>query len=407
MVEVLLGVTGCIGAYKVPELVRLLRAGGAGVTVVMTRNAGWFVTEGTLQTLSQRPVYGDMFRPRTADGIEHIDLARRADLLLVAPATAHTLASFAGGLADDLLSTIYLASACPVMVAPAMNSFMYQHSAVQANLEILRRRGVEVVGPGTGELACGESGPGRLLEPADIAAKALALAGGKTGQILAGLNVVISSGPTREPLDGVRFLSNPATGRMGHALAEAAIHRGATVTLVSGPTHLPDPAGARVVHVTRVEEMRHAILEGSEGSDLVVMAAAVGDYRLARPAAGKLKKSARGLDLHLEPAPDILAELGRRRGSAPRPVLVGFAAETDDLVLNARRKLEAKNLDHIVANPVNRAGAGFGAETNQVTLISRNGDTDSWPVMSKSQVAARLLDHLAGVHFSAAAGTEG
>ncbi len=407
MVEVLLGVTGCIGAYKVPELVRLLRAGGAGVTVVLTRSASWFVTEGTLQTLSQRPVYGDMFRPKTVDGIEHIDLARRADLLLVAPATANTLARFAGGLADDLLSTIYLASDCPVMVAPAMNIVMYQHPAVQANLEILRRRGVEVVGPETGDLACGESGPGRLLEPADIARRALAIAGGETGQLLAGLKVVVSSGPTREPLDEVRFLSNPATGRMGHALAEAAVHRGATVTLVSGPTHLPDPAGARVVHVTRVEEMRHAILASSEGSDLVVMAAAVGDYRLARPEAGKLKKSTQGLDLHLEPAPDILAELGRRRGSAPRPVLVGFAAETDDLVPNARRKLEAKNLDYIVANPVNRAGTGFGAETNQVTLISRNGDTDAWPVMSKARVAARLLDHLAGAHFSAAAGTEG
>ncbi|MCZ6599227.1 MAG: bifunctional phosphopantothenoylcysteine decarboxylase/phosphopantothenate--cysteine ligase CoaBC, partial [Acidobacteria bacterium] len=212
--EVLLGVTGCIGAYKVPELVRLLRAGGAGVTVVLTRSASWFVTEGTLQTLSQRPVYGDMFRPKTVDGIEHIDLARRADLLLVAPATANTLARFAGGLADDLLSTIYLASDCPVMVAPAMNIVMYQHPAVQANLEILRRRGVEVVGPETGDLACGESGPGRLLEPADIARRALAVAGGETGQLLAGLKVVVSSGPTREPLDEVRFLSNPATGRM-------------------------------------------------------------------------------------------------------------------------------------------------------------------------------------------------
>ena len=405
--EVLLGVTGCIGAYKVPELVRLLRAGGAGVTVVLTRSAGWFVTEGTLQTLSQRPVYGDMFRPKTADGIEHIDLARQADLLLVAPATANTLAKFAGGLADDLLSTIYLACNCPVMVAPAMNSVMYQHPAVQANLEILRRRGVEVLGPETGDLACGESGPGRLLEAADIACRALAVAGGEAGQLLAGRNVVVSSGPTREPLDGVRFLSTPASGRMGHALAEAAVRRGATVTLVSGPTHLPDPAGARMVRVTRVEDMRAAILAGSKGSDLVIMAAAVGDYRLARPEAGKRKKSAKGLDLHLEPAPDILAELGRQRGSASRPVLVGFAAETDDLVANARRKLEAKNLDHIVANLVDSAGTGFGAETNQVTLISRNGAMDSWPVMSKARVAARLLDHLAQVHFSAVAGTEG
>jgi len=407
VVEVLLGVTGCIGAYKVPELVRLLRAGGAGVTVVMTRSAGWFVTEGTLQTLSQRPVYTDMFRPRTADGIEHIDLARRADLLLVAPATANTLGRFAGGLADDLLSTIYLACDCPVMVAPAMNSVMYQHAAVQANLDVLRRRGVNVVGPDSGDLACGESGPGRLLEPAEIAERALAVAAGNTAGLLSGLKVVVSSGPTREPLDGVRFLTNPSSGRMGHALAAAAVRRGAAVTLVSGPTHLPDPAGARVVHVARVEEMRRAILSASEECDLVVMAAAVGDYRLARPATGKLKKSSQGLDLHLEPAPDILAELGRSRGSAARPVLVGFAAETEELVPNARRKLAAKNLDHIVANPVNHPGAGFGTNDNQVTLISRTGETEAWPGMSKAQVASRLLDHLAAVHFATPAGTEG
>ena len=405
--EVLLGVTGCIGAYKAPELVRLLRAGGAGVTVVLTKSAGWFVAEGTLQTLSERPVHVDMFRPKTAAGIEHIDLARAADLLLVAPATANTIAKFATGLADDLLSTIYLAADCPVMVAPAMNSVMYAHPTVQANLESLRRRGVELVGPEVGDLACGESGPGRLTEPEEIARLALAAAGGETAQVLAGLKVVVSSGPTREPLDAVRFLSSPASGRMGHALATAAVRRGAVVTLVSGPTSLPDPAGAQVVHVTRVEEMRQAILAAGEGSDLVLMAAAVGDYRLPQPAGGKLKKSSQGLDLHLEPAPDILAEMGRRRGSSPHPVLVGFAAETDDLEANARQKLTAKNLDHILMNPVGRPGAGFAAATNQVTLISRHGEAEPWPVMSKERVAARLLDHLAEVHFSQAAGRKG
>jgi phosphopantothenoylcysteine decarboxylase/phosphopantothenate--cysteine ligase len=397
-VEVLLGVTGCIGAYKVPELVRLLRAGGAGVTVVLTRAAEWFVTPGTLQTVSERPVYTQMFAPHQAEGIEHIDLARRADLLLVAPATANIIGKFAHGIADDFLTTLHLACRCPVVLAPAMNTAMYEHPAVSANLETLRRRGVRLLGPGSGDLACGETGPGRLLEPAEIAAAVLA----PDPQTPAwqGLRVLVTSGPTREPLDAVRFISNPSSGRMGHALAAAAARRGAQVTLVSGPTHLGDPAGVQVVQVQSVEEMRQAVLAHADACDLVLMAAAVGDLRVAQPVSGKMKKTADGMVLKLESAPDILAELGRRRGSGTHPILVGFAAETDDLERHALAKMKAKNLDHIVANPVGRNDAGFAADTNQVTLLSRSGDVDPWPLMSKAQVAERLLDHLREKHFA-------
>ena len=395
--EVLLGVTGCIGAYKVPELVRLLRAGGAGVTVVMSRAAEWFVTSGALQTVSERPVYSQMFAPRQAEGIEHIDLARRADLFLIAPATANIIGKFAHGIADDFLTTLYLACRCPVVMAPAMNTAMYEHPAVQANLETLQSRGVRLLGPASGDLACGETGPGRLLEPAEIAAAVLAP--GSEDSSWRGLRVLVTSGPTREPLDAVRFLSNPSSGRMGHALAEAASRRGAQVTLVSGPTRLQDPRGVQVERVSTVEEMRQAVLAHGDASDLVLMAAAVGDYRAAQPAPGKLKKTSAGMVLNLESAPDILAELGRQRGSEASPVLVGFAAETEDLERHAVAKLEAKNLDHIVANQVGRPGSGFAGETNQVTLISRSGEVTPWPLMSKGQVAERLLDHLWEQHF--------
>ena len=395
--EVLLGVTGCIGAYKVPELVRMLRAGGAGVTVVMTRSAEWFVAPGALQTVSERPVYSQMFPPRQAEGVEHIDLARRADLFRVAPATANIIGKFAHGVADDFLTTLHLACRCPVFMAPAMNTAMFEHPAVQANLEILRERGVRLLGPASGDLACGETGPGRLLEPAEIAAAVLSPSSELPSW--SGLSVLVTSGPTREPLDAVRFLTNPSSGRMGHALAAAAARRGARVVLVSGPTHLEDPAGVQVVRVATVEEMRQAVLAHVDSCDLVLKAAAVGDYRAAQPTEGKLKKTAAGMVVKLESTPDILAELGRRRGSGTSPVLVGFAAETEDVEQNAAAKLKAKNLDHIVANQVGRAGSGFAGETNQVTLISRSGEAAAWPLMSKGQVAERLLDHLWEKHF--------
>jgi phosphopantothenoylcysteine decarboxylase/phosphopantothenate--cysteine ligase len=396
-VEVLLGVTGGIGAYKVPELVRLLRAGGAGVTVVLTRAAEWFVTPGALQTVSERPVYTQLFKPQRVDGIEHIDLARGADLLLVAPATANIIGKFAHGIADDFLTTLYLACRCPVTLAPAMNTAMYQHPAVQANLATLQERGVRLLGPGVGDLACGETGPGRLLDPADLAAAVLSPPPGtRTWQ---GLNILVTSGPTREPLDAVRFLTNRSTGRMGHALAAAAVKRGAQVTLVSGPTQLSDPHGAQVIPVTTVEEMRSAVLQHADASDLILMAAAVGDYRAKVVTAGKLKKTKDRLTLDLETAPDILAELGGRRGPGTGPILVGFAAETEDLEAQATAKLERKNLHHIVANNVSHPGSGFAGETNQVTMISRTGEVDAWPMMSKVQVAERLLDELWSRHF--------
>jgi len=399
--EILLGVTGCIGAYKAAELVRGLRRGGAGVRVVLTRSAGWFVTEGTLQTLSGRSVYTDLFRPRTVEGVEHIDLARSSDLLLVAPATANIIGKFAGGIADDLLSTLYLAFEGPVVIAPAMNSSMYRHPAVQENLRTLTIRGVEFVGPGEGELACGETGEGRLLEPEAIVAAVLnRLSVAEKGGALRGRRVLVTSGPTREPIDPVRFLTSPSTGRMGHALAAAASRRGATVCLVSGPTTLPDPAGVDVIPVTTALEMEREVLARAGDSDLVLMAAAVADYRPTDPARAKIKKSGEPLSLTLAPVPDILAELGRRRLPDGGPVLVGFAAETERVVENARSKLEAKKLDYVVANQVGRAGTGFASQTNTVTLLRREGEAEEWPRLTKEQVAHRLLDLLAARHFA-------
>lgn len=399
--EILLGVTGCIGAYKAAELVRGLRRAGAGVRVVLTRSAGWFVTEGTLQTLSGRSVYTDLFRPRTAEGVEHIDLARSSDLLLVAPATANILGKFAGGIADDLLSTLYLAFDGPVVMAPAMNTAMYKHPAVQENIGKLTARGVEFVGPGEGELACGETGEGRLLDPEAIVSAVLnRLSVAEVGLSLRGRRVLVTSGPTREPIDPVRFLTSPSTGRMGHALAAAAGRRGATVCLVSGPTSLPDPTGVEVIPVTTALEMEGEVLARAGNSDLVLMAAAVADYRPAEPAGAKIKKSDEPLSLTLAPVPDILAELGRRRQAGGGPVLVGFAAETERVVENARSKLEAKKLDYVVANQVGRAGTGFASRTNTVTLLHGEGEVEEWPRLTKEQVAHRLLDRLAARHFA-------
>jgi phosphopantothenoylcysteine decarboxylase/phosphopantothenate--cysteine ligase len=399
--EILLGVTGCIGAYKSAELVRRLRRSGAGVRVVLTRSAGWFVTEGTLQTLTGRPVYTDLFRPRATEGIEHIDLARSSDLLLVAPATANVIGKFAGGIADDLLSTLHLAFEGPVIIAPAMNSSMYRHPSVQENMRKLVARGVDFVGPGEGELACGETGEGRLLEPEAIVAAVLQrLSVPEPTVSLQGRRVLVTSGPTREPIDPVRFLTNPSTGRMGHALATAARRRGATVWLVSGPTTLADPAGVKVIPVTTALEMEREVLARAESSDLVLMAAAVADYRPTHAAPAKIKKSGEPLSLRLEPVRDILAELGRRPRADGRPVLVGFAAETERVVENARAKLQAKNLDYVVANQVGQAGAGFGSETNTVTLLHRSGKAEEWPRLTKAQVAHRLLDRVAACHFA-------
>lgn len=393
--RVLLGVTGCIGAYKAPDIVRRLRERDVDVRVILTRAGSWFITPGTLQTVSGHEVHTDLFAVRESRGIDHIELGRHADLLLVAPATANVIAKFAAGAADDLLSTTFLARAGPTLMAPGMNSRMYAHPAVQHNIQTLTRRGVAFVGPGTGDLACGDHGPGRLAEPEQVADAVIACLDRPGGSLpLAGCQVLVTAGPTREPIDPVRFISNPSTGRMGYAVAAAARARGADVMLISGPTSYPPPPGVDVIDVVTVAEMRQAVLERAASSDLVVMAAAVGDYGLSSPARAKIKKTDAELVLRLTRMPDILAEVGAARGGASRPVLVGFAAETGDEVARARAKMDHKNLDYIVANRVDTAESGFAAEVNRVTLLTRDGQTEAWPVLPKSEVAGRLLSRI-------------
>ncbi|MBI3003002.1 MAG: bifunctional phosphopantothenoylcysteine decarboxylase/phosphopantothenate--cysteine ligase CoaBC [candidate division NC10 bacterium] len=388
--RILLGVSGSIAAYKAVELLRELIRRGAEVRCAMTGGAGRFVAPLTFQTLSRKPVLTDLYAQEEGGQIAHIAAAEGADLLVVAPATANTLARFAHGLADDFLTNLYLATRCPVLVAPAMDAEMWRHAATQANVATLRQRGVHFVGPASGELASGLTGPGRLAEPAEIAAAVEAILG--RARDLAGRYLLMTAGPTYEPLDPVRFVGNRSSGRMGFALAEAAAARGARVTLVSGPTHLAPPAGVECVRVETTQEMYEAVLARAAEADAVIKAAAPADYRPATVAPAKIKKGREVLSMELTPTPDILGELGRRKGAA---VLVGFAAETEDLVANAREKLRKKNLDLVVANEVGAQGAGFGTDTNRVTLIGADGDAESLPLLSKQEVAHRVLDRVA------------
>ncbi|MBI2080205.1 MAG: bifunctional phosphopantothenoylcysteine decarboxylase/phosphopantothenate--cysteine ligase CoaBC [candidate division NC10 bacterium] len=388
--RILLGVSGSIAAYKAVELLRELIRRGAEVRCAMTGGAGRFVAPLTFQTLSRKPVLTDLYAQEEGGQIAHIAAAEGADLLVVAPATANTLARFAHGLADDFLTNLYLATRCPVLVAPAMDAEMWRHAATQANVATLRQRGVHFVGPASGELASGLTGPGRLAEPAEIAAAVEAILG--RARDLAGRYLLMTAGPTYEPLDPVRFVGNRSSGRMGFALAEAAAARGARVTLVSGPTHLAPPAGVECVRVETTQEMYEAVLARAAEADAVIKAAAPADYRPSTVAPAKIKKGREVLSMELTPTPDILGELGRRKGAA---VLVGFAAETEDLVANAREKLRKKNLDLVVANEVGAQGAGFGTDTNRVTLIGADGDAESLPLLSKQEVAHRVLDRVA------------
>lgn len=384
--KIALGVTGCIGAYKAAEILRLLQEGGAEVVVVMTENAQRFVGPLTFEALSGHEVVTDMFRPGSNVEIEHIALAQSIDLLLVAPATANMLGKFAYGIADDFLSTLYLATPAPCLIAPAMNVEMWRHPAVQANVRTLRERGVYFIEPEEGYLACRMVGPGRLAEPERIAAEALEIA--RRAKSLAHEHLLVTAGPTCEDIDPVRFISNRSSGRMGYAVAEEALKRGARLTLISGPTELAPPAGARLVRVRSAEEMLRAVLENLDNATVVVMAAAVADFRPAVARASKIKKSEGPPEIKLEPTPDILGELARpeRRGAR---ILVGFAAETEELVENARRKLREKNLDVIVANDIRE---GFGSDTNLVTILDRYGREERLPRLSKKEVARRLLD---------------
>jgi phosphopantothenoylcysteine decarboxylase / phosphopantothenate---cysteine ligase len=389
-----LGVTGGIGAYKAVEIARGLQKRGHDVVAIMTRSARRFVGPVTFEAITRRRVITDQWTAGANADIEHISIATDIALLLVAPATAHTIGRFAGGLADDFLSALYLATRAPVLMAPAMNTHMLEHEAVRRNLATLAARGVRFVQPGEGFLACGWIGKGRLAEPEDVVTAADQLLRGEGP--LRGRRVVVSAGPTFEDLDPVRFVGNRSSGRMGYAIAAEAAARGAEVVLVSGPTGLQPPAVRELVRVRRAIEMHDAMLARAEGADAIVMAAAVANYTPVSPAAQKIPHDAERLTLELQRTPDILADLASRRAGrgTARPVLVGFAAETHDVVERARAKRLRKGVDLMVANDVSREDAGFEVDTNAVTLIG-DGPDESIALASKAEVAGRILDRLA------------
>jgi phosphopantothenoylcysteine decarboxylase/phosphopantothenate--cysteine ligase len=387
--NVALGVTGCIAAYKAVEILRGLQKRGAGVRVVMTRHATKFVTPLTFQSISGAPVITEMFAPTDDPEIKHIQLAQSIDLLLVAPATANTLAKFANGIADDFLSTVYISTTAPVLVAPAMNVEMWAHPATQENVRRLRERGVEFVDPEEGYLACRTVGAGRLAEPDEIVRRALGLMGSSVGAAdLSGERLLITAGPTQEALDPVRYLTNRSSGKMGYAVAEAAIARGAEVTLISGPVSLVPPRDAITISVKSASEMHRAVMDNLEDATMVVMAAAVADYRPASVSQQKIKKNGGGIAIELEPTDDILAAVCRERGNR---IVIGFAAETEHVIENARKKLAAKGADLIVANDVSAADSGFDVETNRIALVASDGVIEL-PLMSKREAADRILD---------------
>ena len=394
--RIVLGVAGGIAAYKVATLASHLTQAGAEVDVVMTEAAQRFVAPITFHSLTGRPVYTDLWSG-PGDGltthIAHVGLAHAADLLVIAPATANTLAKVAIGLADNLLSTLALAARCPLLVAPAMDVGMWANVATQANAELLRARGVHFAGPASGRMASGLEGEGRLVEPDELLGRIRWVLG--RGGALAGQRVVVTAGPTREAIDPVRFLSNPSSGRQGFALAQAASDRGADVTLVAGPSHLATPVGARRLDVTTARDMHAAVLSESEKADVLLMAAAVADYSPADTAAHKLKKAGTSLTVQLVPTLDILSAIADRRAQTGYPrVVVGFAAESEDLVENARAKLAAKRLDLIVANNVTASDAGFAVTSNRVTIVDRAGNAERLPLMSKAGVAEEILDRV-------------
>jgi phosphopantothenoylcysteine decarboxylase/phosphopantothenate--cysteine ligase len=389
-VRIALGVSGGIAAYKACEVVRRLTDAGASVQVLMTRNAERFITPLTLQALSGTKVALDPWDLTSDETIRHIELARELDAFVVAPATANVLAKFARGLADDLLSTFYLAVTAPVLVAPAMNTRMWLHPAVQDAVRTLRARGVGVVDPASGWLAERETGVGRLAEPEAIVAETLRLA--RRSRSLSGKTVVVTAGPTREAIEPVRYLSNGSTGKMGYAIAAAAARRGADVSLISGPVDLPAPHGARISRVTTAREMRDAVLAHRPTASAIFMVAAVCDYVPAASPA-KMKKTGGPLTLVLPEGPDILAELGRTRGPG---ILVGFAAESENVTANAAQKLASKNADFIVANDIAAEGLGIGSDRNAVTILGRDGSSRAVPEGSKAEIAEAILDRVFG-----------
>lgn len=393
--KVALGVSGGIAAYKAAELVRLLQDHGVRVQVVMTRAAQEFVRPLTFAALSGEKVITDLFgvgaeEPNIDSAVEHIAVAQSIDALVVAPATADVIAKFAHGEANDFLTTLFLATTAPVVVAPAMNVNMWEHTATQDNVQILKKRGVRVVEPDSGYLACGMVGPGRLASNETILRAVLDALGAV--QNLAGETVLVTAGPTREPIDPVRYIGNRSSGKMGYAIAEAALRRGAKVILVSGPTQLKPPAAVDFVPVQTASEMREAVMAGLDRATIVIKAAAVADFTVRHAEQQKIKRKG-PTTLDLEPTPDILAEVGARKGDR---IVVGFAAETENPIENARKKLEGKSLDAIVLNDVSQPGVGFDSERNAVTILTRSG-AETVPEMSKWEVAHRVLDTVAKI----------
>lgn len=389
--NIVLGITGGIAAYKVCELTRLLIKSGASVHIVMTRSAAEFVAPLTFQTLSRNPVHTDLFSLTQEAEVGHISLADRADLFVIAPATANIIGKIANGIADDLLSTVVMATKAPVLIAPAMNCNMYENPIVQENMNKLKGYGYNFIDSEIGELACGYEGKGRMAEPGDILERIETIL---SANDLKGERILVTAGPTNEAIDPVRFIGNRSSGKMGYALAKMAVRRGAEVTLISGPSSLMPPRGARFISIESAEEMRKAVTANVKEATIVIMAAAVADYRPKKAASEKMKKGASSISLDLEKTEDIISEIGKKKG---KRLIIGFAAETDNLLANARKKLKGKNLDLIVANNVKEPDAGFAVDTNIVTIIDKNGAVEPLPKMSKEEVAWKVLDRVAAL----------
>jgi phosphopantothenoylcysteine decarboxylase/phosphopantothenate--cysteine ligase len=381
---IVLGITGGIAAYKAADIASKLTQAGARVEVVMTESATEFVTSLTLRSITGRPVVTDMFEPVTEYSIEHIALAEAADVIAIAPATANTIARLAVGIADDMLTCLVLATKAPVIIAPAMNDLMFQNPVTQNNLNKLKARGFTIIDPGYGRLASGKIGWGRLADVEIIISTIKQVLGRKSD--LAGKGMVVTAGGTQEPIDPVRHIGNRSSGKMGYAVAEAARDRGATITLITAPTSLPEPAGIKVVHVQTARQMKEAVTKAAVKADALIMAAAVADYQPKDTAKNKIKKENLELTLELVRTPDILTEV---KGNFLK---IGFAAESEDVVDNARLKLEKKRLDLIVANDITGADSGFGTDTNKVTLVDRKGNVESLPLLTKREVADKILD---------------
>lgn len=397
--RIVLAVTGSIAAYKAADLASKLTQAGADVDVILTEAAQKFITPLTFQAVTGRPVYTDIWRTEGEDAlpthIAHVGLAEGADLFVIAPATAHHLAKLAQGMADDLVCITAMCVTCPVLIAPAMDGNMYEHPATQANLRRLREMGMTILEPEVGRMASGLVGQGRLPETPTLLGAVRQVLGREWG-LLHDRRVVITAGGTREAIDPVRFVSNHSSGKQGYAIAQAAVDAGAHVTLISAPTGLPTPYGVTLIHVESAAEMYEAVLEYAEDADAVIMAAAVADYRPVQVADQKIKKTSKDLTLELERTEDILGTLGKRRVETGMPhVLVGFAAETKDLLRNAKAKLEKKRVDFIVANDVSAIGVGFGSDTNVVTILSADGSTISLPQQSKVAVAEAIIQRVA------------